>query len=225
MFKFNGISNQDMNVVVEEESKFIAKASYKYDKNEISGSNGNEYMENGLNDIEISLKLYVLDVNKLDEILSWLNGVGELEYNGRVTTARFYSEVLPQRTSSIRTMDITLIRSPLWHLKNDFQLVKDTESKTNLGNYPSNPIIKLEKTTSKKLTLQFNDVVFSYTFPDNEDYAILNTEDGNIYYDGLLRNQYLEIDFKYPEMKVGLNEISITSGAAKIYLKKKDCWL
>lgn len=225
MFKFNGISNQDMNVVVEEESKFIAKASYKYDKNEISGSNGNEYIENGLNDVEISLKLYVLDVNKLDEILSWLNGVGELEYNGRVTTARFYSEVLPQRASSIRTMDITLIRSPLWHLKSDFQLVKDVESKTNLGNYSSNPIIKLEKTTSKKLTLQFNDVVFSYTFPDNEDYAILNTEDGNIYYDGLLRNQYLEIDFKYPEMKIGLNEISITSGAAKIYLKKKDCWL
>lgn len=225
MFKFNNISTKDMNVVVEEEENLIRKASYKYDKNEISGANGNEYIVNGLNDIEITLKLFVLDVSKIDSILAWLNGAGELEYNGRVTTAYFFAEISPQRAASIKTIDVTLIRAPLWHSKEDYQLVENDETKTNLGNYQSNPIIKLEKTTSNKLTIQFNDVVFSYSFPENEDYVILNTENGNAYYDGLLRNEYLEIDFKYPEMLVGLNEINLTSGDAKIYLKKKDCWL
>lgn len=52
MFKFKGISSKDMQVVVEEEEHFIAKASQRYEMTEIEGRDGAIFDELGYSVVE-----------------------------------------------------------------------------------------------------------------------------------------------------------------------------
>lgn len=136
MFKFKGISSKDMQVVVEEEEHFIARASQRYEMTEIEGRDGAIFDELGYSVVERPIYVQCLNINKIDDILAWLNGEGEFEYKGRKTTARFYSQLEPQRSSCIRIIDTTFIRDPFWcKVNEDYQLVKDRKDKQASGEY------------------------------------------------------------------------------------------
>lgn len=136
MFKFKGISSKDMQVVVEEEEHFIARASQRYEMTEIEGRDGAIFDELGYSVVERPIYVQCLNINKIDDILAWLNGEGEFEYKGRKTTARFYSQLEPRRSSCIRIIDTTFIRDPFWcKVNEDYQLVKDRKDKQASGEY------------------------------------------------------------------------------------------
>ena len=52
MFKFKGISSTDMQVVIEEEEHFIARAAQRYETIEIEGRNGAIFNELGYSYVE-----------------------------------------------------------------------------------------------------------------------------------------------------------------------------
>ena len=134
MFKFKGISSNDMQVVVEEEEEFIARAAHKYEQIDVDGRDGAEFNELGYSVVERPIRVQCLNVDKVDEILAWLNGEGEFEYKGRKTIARFYSELEPKRSSWIRIIDTTFIRDPFWYKANEeYLLVKDDKNKNVSG--------------------------------------------------------------------------------------------
>ncbi len=222
MFKFKGISSEEMKVVVEEEDELIAKASQRYEVIDIEGRNGSLYNSLGYSDIEIPLKLYVLDISKLDEILAWLDGVGELEYKNRITTAIFFTNISPIRSSSIKIIDCTFIRGPFWLKKDDFITVNDNIC--NYGNVVSKPIIRLEKNTAELLDVTINNIRFIYTF-DEDNVVEIDCETMNATCNGILKNRNLEIDFEFPSLNPGDNKVIIHSGDSTIKVKRKDCWL
>lgn len=134
MFKFKGISSNDMQVIVEEEEEFIARAAHKYEQIDVDGRDGAEFNELGYSVVERPIRVQCLNVDKVDEILAWLNGEGEFEYKGRKTIARFYSELEPKRSSWIRIIDTTFIRDPFWYKANEeYLLVKDDKKKNVSG--------------------------------------------------------------------------------------------
>ncbi len=136
MFKFKGISSNDMQVVVEEEEHFIAKAAQRYETTEIEGRDGALFDTSGYSYVERPIFVQCLNINKIDDILAWLNGEGEFEYKGRKTIARFYSELEPKRSACIRIIDATFIRDPFWNKANDeFEIVKDKKDKQASGEY------------------------------------------------------------------------------------------
>ena len=102
-----------MKVIVEEEEHFIAKAPLRHDKTEIDGRDGAIFNELGYGIIERPIKVQILDNSKLDDVLAWLNGEGQFEYNNRVTTARFYNEIEPQRKALTKVASFNFIRSIL----------------------------------------------------------------------------------------------------------------
>ena len=224
MFKFKGISSNEMKVIVEEEDNLIAKASLKYEQIDVDGMNGSIYNELGYSDVERSLKIYVMDISKIDDILSWLNGEGILEYKNRTSKAFFYSTIEPQRSSSIKTIDFSFIRSPFWYDVNDQFVTVSDENIYNYGNVYSMPIIKLEKNTSDSVDITVNDVRFIYNF-DEDNKVEIDCEEMNATCDGILKNRNLEIDFEFPILKPGNNKILINSGDATIKIKRKDRWL
>lgn len=219
MFKFNNISSKAMKVICEEEDNLLAKAAINYEET-IAG----KYNFNGYLNIDGELKLYVLDLDKLDDIFSWLNGTGILEYKNKITTISFLDTIKPVRSSSIKIIEISFKRDPFWYKKNDEYVLVDS-SVLNEGNIYSNPTIKLVKNSASKIDITINGTRFSYTFPDNEEYVEIDCEDCNAYFDGLYRNNNLEIDFTFPKLDPGNNSVIINSGNAIIYMKKKDRWL
>ena len=131
MFKFKGISSKDMQVIIEEEEHFIARAARRYETIEIEGRDGAIFNELGYAYVERPIYVQCLNPDKIDEILSWLDGEGEFEYKGRKTTARFYSELEPKREGYIKIIDTTFIRDPFWtKLDDEFVEIKGKKEKT-----------------------------------------------------------------------------------------------
>lgn len=134
MFKFKGISSNDMQVVIEEEEHFIARAARRYETTEIEGRDGAIFNELGYSYVERPIYVQCLNPNKIDDILEWLDGEGEFEYKGRKTTARFYSQLEPQRETVIRIIDTTFIRDPFWiKLEDESVEVKGDKEKNAEG--------------------------------------------------------------------------------------------
>lgn len=140
MFKFKGISSEDMQVIIEEEEHFIARAAQRYEVTEIEGRDGAIFDVLGYSYVERPIYVQCLNINKIDDILEWLNGEGEFEYKDRKTTARFYAELSPERNACIRIIDTTFIRDPFWHKIND-AFVQITNNVENEGNIESRPIL------------------------------------------------------------------------------------
>ena len=86
-------------------------------------------------------------------------------------------------------------------------------------------MIRLEKGTTDTVELTIANIRFKYTFSNDETYVEIDCEDMNAYYDGLLRNKYLEIGYDFPILQVGNNPIVINSGDPIIKIKRKDRWL
>ena len=223
MFKFKGISSKDMQVVIEEEELFKARAAKRYETIEIEGRDGAIFNELGYSYIERPIYVQCLNVDKIDDILAWLNGTGEIEYKGRKTKARFYSQLEPQRTSSIRTIDTNFIRDPFWYKAND-ELLEVTNSVTNEGNIESRPILRLEKNTTESIELTINNCRFKYNF-NNDQYVEIDCEEKEVKYNGLNRNRQIEIGYEFPILNVGENKIIIHSGDCTIKVLRKDRWL
>lgn len=224
MFKFKGISSEDMQVIVEEEEHFIAKASQRYEVTEIEGRDGALFDILGYSYIERPIYVQCLNINKIDDILAWLNGEGEFEYKGRKTIARFYSQLEPKRNACIRIIDTTFIRDPFWNKSND-DFMEVTNNIQNEGNIESRPIVRLEKKgTSKNVDITINDVRFSYDFED-ESYVEIDCENKTVLYENLNRFGQIKIGYEFPKLKVGTNEVIKNSGNCTIKVKRKDRWL
>lgn len=224
MFKFKGISSDEMGVVTEDEEIFIAKASKRYETIDIEGKDGSIYNELGYLDIDRSIKIQILDINKLDKIFSWLDGVGILEYKDRVSRARFYSTIEPIRAACIKIAEFSFIREPFWYKKDD-EFISVNSNIVNEGNVTSRPVIRLEKVNTHSIDLTINNVRLKYTFPENEEYVEINCEDINVLYNNLNRFKQLEMEFEFPYLKPGENTIIIHEGDAVIKIKRKDRWL
>lgn len=223
MFVFNNISSEDMEVIIEEEEHFLAKASQRYVRTEIEGKNGALFEEQGYTVVERPMKVQILNINKLDKILAWLNGVGILEYKGRITKARFYNEINPIRTANIKVAEVSFIRDPFWNKKRD-KFIEVTNIIMNEGNIYAEPIIRLEKNTSDSIDITINDVRFIYNF-NNDEYVEIDCENQTVEYEKINRNRQIEIGYKFPTIEPGGNQIIIHSGDAKIQIKRKDRWL
>lgn len=223
MFIFNNISSTDMEVIIEEEEHFLGKASQRYERSEIEGRNGALFDEQGYTVIERPMKVQILNLDKLDKILGWLNGVGILEYKGRITKARFYNEIAPIRTANIKIADVTFIRDPFWNKKRD-DFIEVTNIILNEGNIYAEPIIKLKRNTLDKIDITINDVRFIYNF-NNEEYVNIDCEEQIVEYEKNNRNRQIEIGYKFPTIKPGENKIIVHSGDARIFIKRKDRWL
>lgn len=223
MFKFKGISSKDMQVIIEEEEHFIARASQRYETTEIEGRNGAIFDTLGYSIVERPIYIQCLNIDKIDDILAWLNGEGEFEYKGRKTIARFYSQLEPQRNSCIRIIDTIFIRDPFWY-KTEDDYIEITNNITNEGNIESRPILKLEKTTSNEVDITINNIRFKYNF--NEDtYVEIDCEEKNVQYEGLSRNRQIEIGYEFPMLNIGDNTIILNSGECIVKAKRKDRWL
>lgn len=224
MFKFKSKTSTEMKVIVEEEEHFIAKAPQRFEKNEIDGRDGAIFTELGYGIVERPIKVQILDNSKLDDILGWLNGYGDFEYNGRITKARFYDEIEPERKATIKIAKFNFIRDPFWYKATDNYTTITTTVK-NDGNISSRPIIRLEKGEDESIDITIGEVRFTYTFPTGDTYVEIDCEEMKATYDGLLRNRQLSIGYDFPLLPVGTSNVTIHSGDAIIKIKRKDRWL
>lgn len=223
MFVFNGKNSKDFNIVVEEIDNLIKKAAHIHEIVSIEGKDDAEYIPLSYAPVDLTLKLQLLDPNKIDDVFQWLNGIGELEFKDRVTKARIFAELAPVRASIIKIIDVDIIRSPFWYKKHDYY-VEATTKIINGGNVYSKPLIKLTKQNSDFIEIKVGGSQFKYNF-NNEAYSIIDCDEKIATHNNLSRNRQLEIGYEFPILQPGINEVSILAGDATVEFKRKDVWL
>lgn len=223
MFVFKGISSDDMEVIAEEEN-FVAKARQRYNQIEIDGRNGALFEELGYSTVDRPIKIAILNNNKIDDILKWLDGEGDFIYKNRITRARFYNEVELNRTSSIFVAEVSFNRDPFWYKLKDSFITINTDIIINEGTIYSEPVLRLEKKDINYVDFSINEERYKYTF--NEDsYVEIDSSEGTTVYEGFNRSRQLEMGYIFPTLKSGKNKLIINSGDAIFKFKRKDRWL
>lgn len=221
MFIFNGISSTEMSISCENED-FVGRASKKYEETSIEGMNGSSFEELGYSNYEKSVTMYLKDPEKIDDVLLWLDGKGIFEYQDRKTTAWFLDEIQTEnKFDKIIILKTKFIRYPIWEPSSE-KYISVSDKIYNFGNVTSYPIIKLEGSGNVDLTI--NDVRFIYHFDEDKTVEIdcLNM---NETFNGISKSKNIEIDFKYPKLKPGANNVVVHSGKCDIYVKRKDAWV
>lgn len=221
MFKFNGINSKDMSVFCKEED-FKGRAARMYEEVSIEGRDGSQFETIGYHNYETSLEMYVRNPSKLDDVLAWLNGQGVLEYDDRITNCWFLSELSTEdMMSKAIKIKTKMIRQPFWFKKDD-EYVEVQNQIVNEGNVYAKPLIKLQGSGTVELSV--NDVRFIYTF-DEDDEVVIDCDEMTETYENIIKSKNMQIGFKYPVLKPGINTITVHSGTVSISVKRKEAWL
>lgn len=222
MFKFKDITNKAMSILPIEEN-FHTRATKRYNEIQVEGRDGSIFEETGYNNVVSSLELQVLDINRRDEILEWLSGSGDLEYNGRIAKIAIYDEVSIVRSESIYMAIVNYIRSPFWYTAKD-QYIVAKDNIHNLGNVYSEPLLLIKGKAGEKADITIGNIRFQYAF-DSDEVVEIDCEEKTEYFNGKSKSKNIMIGFQYPKLYPGPNPVVVHSGNVEIKVKRKDRWL
>lgn len=219
MLKINGLSEKDLGIVIAEPSAILGRAPLRFEEIEIEGADGTRIETLGYQNSLKSWVIQIVDLSKIDLILSTFTGRQRIDYKGRYAWCTFLEGFNLERMVFLQRGTINFSRDPFWIIDEDFESIYKND-----GNVVSKPIIKLSKTTSSEVTIRVNDVQFKYTF-GVDPYVEIDCESKNASYNNLLRNMNLEIDWSFPELNPGINDVEIISGDAIVTMKRRSRWL
>ena len=182
----------------------------------------------------IALRLNVNKATTLEQFKAYLSG----QYsNGTPVTVEYEpatEEIVPYTTAQqeaynqLQKLKLYKGQNTMFSLEGsiiNLKYLEDTDEKVeNQGNIYSKPIIRLEKTVFKEVEIAINGIRFKYNF-EEDDYVEIDCEEMTVQYEGLDRNRRLVIDFEFPKLKEGNNDIVMYSGDCIIKCKRKDRWL
>lgn len=203
---------------------FKGKASRNYIETSTEGYDGSTIDLLGYQNYSSSLEIILFKPSMLDDVLAWLDGSGEFEYQGRVTKAHFLESVSTEnKYDRVIFIKTNFIRSPFWHNAYDPK-VKVSNFIRNDGNVYAKPIIELYGQENQKVKLTINDITLTYTFDDTGGVVIDCAELTETMHE-VSKSKYLKLDgYSYPILYPGLNKVKV-EGNADVYVRRKDAWL
>lgn len=224
-FTFNGVTTESMGIVVNSIQSYV-KPQVKTEVIEVEGKDGAEVKEYGYAPYVLKAKITLLDLTKIDDVIAWLNGSGQLiidEDDSHCRNVKIISTINYDFFVQLKSATVEFyVYDPFRYLVFDLPQTITTfpNSITNTGNVYSKPLLTIIGSGSVSITI--NGTTFSYNFPLTESVTI-DCEKMDAYYTGLLRNQYMSGYF--PVLKVGSNAISVTGTVTSIKFEKYSRWL
>lgn len=231
-FIFNNIDSRNITGLIVTSLPPIAKPPKKVDTMEIDGRDGDIIIEQGYRAYDKKIEIGLTSGYDIDEIISWLDGSGDLIMSSeedKIYKARIIGQINFERLLKFKTAEITFHVQPYKYLVDEAkinassaQITAQSVSITNEGNVSAKPAIKL--TGSGTVNISLNGYsVFSYEFPANDTYVIIDSEEQDAYVTGALRNRYMNGDF--PVLNTGSNTLTWTGTLTAIEITPRSRWL
>lgn len=192
--------------------------------------------EEGIGTTPYGTSLFVIKLNKtrlssedIAGIKTWLQSNSiTVEYELSEEEIVPYTEAQQEAYNQLQKLKLYKGQNIMFSLEGsiiNLKYLEDTDEKVeNQGNIYSKPIIRLEKTVFKEVEIAINGIRFKYNF-EEDDYVEIDCEEMTVQYEGQDRNRRLVIDFEFPKLKEGNNDIVMYSGDCIIKCKRKDRWL
>ena len=210
----------------------ITKPQMRVKETVIDGVDGSIIEELGYESYDKTITVGLKIGADVDEIIEYFTGNGKIVFSNepnKYYIASITKGIDYQRLLRYRKANITFRVQPFKYDYNEIEMrytdmVEQRISISNDGNYFSKPIITLEGEGT--VVLSVNDtVICDYTFPENENRVILDSQKQDAYLDSIenLRNGTMSGDF--PLLKKGLNVISWSGTVTSLRIKHYSRWL
>lgn len=230
-FIFNGIDSRKVTGLIVTSLPNIIKPAKKYTLTDIEGKNGDKIEVSGYAAYDIPISIGLTRDYDINEIMEWLdtdvpNKLILSSEPNMYYEAQIIAQIDFKRLLRFRTADIIFHVQPFKYCLNEQEDVLEVNSETSLtvynkGNYKSEPVITIEG--SGKIELFVNGkATCTYTFTENENKVVLDSEQQDAYLDGIYKNRNMTGNFI--ELKVGENVISWSGDLTKISVNPRSRW-
>lgn len=208
----------------------ITKPKMRVQETEIDGVDGSIIEELGYESYDKTLSIGLSRNFDIDEIIDYFNGEGQIVFSNepdKYYNAKIIDQIDYERLLRFRTANVNFRVQPFKYSYEDgvktFNITDETSINLyNNGTYKSKPIIKINGSG----TIEFKQEgvsIFSYTFPTDDAYVVIDSEKQDAYVENTLKNRNMNGEF--PILKVGKNVISWTGTITKIEVSCYSRWL
>lgn len=227
-FIFKGISSEDFNIIVNS-LPVISKPAMRVQETKIDGVDGSIIEELGYESYDKKIKITITE-NNIDEIIKWLNGEGELILSNepdKFYKAKVISQINFESLIKYAPVEVVFRVQPFKYEYQEEIINTPIEEITELvienkGNYISKPIIELRGTGTIEFILN-GYTLFRYTFPDEENIVIIDSQKQDAYLGDVLKNRNMSGEF--PIFEIGENIITWEGAIENIGISLKSRWL
>ena len=231
-FIFNNTNSINKNGLIVTSLPPITKSSKRIETIDIEGRDGDIVIEHGYEAYDKKIEIGLTKNYDIDDIISWLDGSGDLimsNESDKVYKARIIKQIDFERLLTFKTASITFHVQP-YKYKYDEDDVSATSSQissksmtvTNSGNVSSKPLIRLTGSGTVEISLNGYSV-FTYTFPANDTYVDIDSEEQDAYVSSIKKNRSMYGEF--PVLSSGINTISWTGTLTDIKVTPRSRWL
>lgn len=228
-FIFKGKNSSEFSDLVVNTLPPITKAAKRVQTDTVDGLDGEIITELGYEAYDKGITITLLKPDKIDEIMAWLNGEGDLVTSNepdKVYKCKIISQIDFQTLYQMRTATITFRTQPYKYLykepKQVFVNPVGSIILVNNGLETSKPIVNI--VGSGTIEFKIEDVtIFSYTFPEDETSVTIDSEKQDAYTGSILKNRNMTGEF--PTLKVGKNNITWSGTILKIEVVPNSRWL
>lgn len=228
---WNGKDSRDINGLLICELPPITKPQMRVKETAIDGVDGSIIEELGYESYDKTIAVGLKIGADVDEIIEYFTGNGKIVFSNepnKYYIASITKGIEYQRLLRYKKANITLRVQPFKYDNEEVEIYANTENQktsiTNDGNYFSKPIITIKGEGT--VVLSVNDTaICQYTFPENENTVILDSEKQDAYLDSVdnLRNRQMVGEF--PIFKKGVNIISWSGTVENVRVKRYSRWL
>lgn len=226
-FIFKGVSSKEFNIIVNSLPP-ITKPTMRVKETTIDGVDGAIIEELGYESYDKKIKITITE-NNIDEIISWLNGGGDLILSNEADKyykAKVIEQIDFARLIKYEPVEITFKVQPFKYLyKETYQKFENPVSSIyalNEGLETSKPLIRIKGTGTIEMSIEGREK-FIYTFPEGETEVTIDSEKQDAYLGTILKNRNMTGEF--PTFKSGRNKINLTGNITEIYLMANSRWL
>ena len=230
-FIFNGINSLNMGVEI---SAFppITKPERKVQTLDIPGRSGTLHIDDGTYssytlEIECIVDPFSKNKQKIDKILNWLDGKGDLiistepdkVYTAYVIQSIPLTNVIGVFPQFLVTFEVQPLKKSV-NFRNEIVKITKKTMINNVGTVDSTPTITIYG--SGNVILKINDEEFSIRNVDQ--YITINSELLEVYKDDINQNNKYN-NFDFPKFKIGENTIGFKGNVQKIVIVPNWRWL
>lgn len=228
-FIFKGINSNDFSGLVVNTLPPITKASKRVEIEEISGVDGERITELGYSAYDKTIVITLLETDKINEIMEWLNGEGDLITSNepdKLYKCKIIDQIDFENLYKMKSASITFRTQPFKYLYNEsYQSFKNPTGSIfayNEGLEISKPLINLKGSGTVEISIEGREK-FIYTFPEGETEVTIDSEKQDAYLGTILKNRNMTGEF--PTLKSGKNKINFTGNITEISLIANSRWL
>lgn len=208
----------------------ISKPQMRVAETVIDGVDGSIIEELGYASYDKALTIGLTQNADIDEIISYFTGEGDIVFSNesdKYYKGKIIGQIDYARLVRFKTATIVFRVQPFKYnyLEEEKTIaIEEIESITieNKGNYKAKPILTIRGTGNIEISVNGN-TLFSYTFPENENTVIIDSQKQDAYLGAVLKNRNMSGEF--PIFDVGNNIITWYGTINSISINSYSRWI